>query len=101
MRQISKFVGAGAIVMLSSAMALAAPCSTGSTAGQDGKMTANDKSSKVEPGSTSNVTPGAKAESPGTVGAMNNVGANKATSPDDVAKQQDGKATAADAAKDC
>lgn len=100
MRQISKLVGAGAIVMLSSAMALAAPCATGSTAGADGKMT-NDKSSRVEPGSTGNVSPGAKAESPGTVGAMNNVGANTATSASDVAKQQDGKPTAADAAKGC
>ena len=76
MRQISKLVGAGAIVMLSSAMAMAAPCSTGSTAGSDGKMAANDKSSKVEPGATGNVSPGAKTESPGTVGAMNNVGSN-------------------------
>ena len=67
MRQISKLIGAGAIVMLSSAMALAAPCAPGSTA--DGKAAMNDKSSKVDPGATGNVSPGAKAESPGTVGA--------------------------------
>ena len=90
MRQISKLIGAGAIVMLSSAMALAAPCAPGSTA--DGKAAMNDKSSKVDPGATGNVSPGAKAESPGTVGAMNNVGANTATSrPRTSPKQQDGK----------
>ncbi|MHC2018600.1 hypothetical protein [Methylobacterium sp. CM6247] len=99
MRQISKLIGASAIVMLSSAMAFAAPCATGSTA--DGKAAMNDKSSKVDPGATGNVSPGAKAESPGTVGAMNNVGANTATSASDVAKQQDGKPTAADATKGC
>ena len=101
MRQISKLVGAGAIVILSTAMAVAAPCSTGSTAGKDGQMAASDKSSKVEPNAGGNVSPGAKTESPGTVGAMNNVGANRATSADDVAKQQDGKPTASDAAKGC
>lgn len=95
MRQLSKLAGASAILMLTAATAFAAPCATG-TAGKS----AQDKSSAVEPGSTAKVTPGAKAESPGTVGAMNNVGANTATSASDVAKQQEGKPTAAQAAAD-
>lgn len=89
MRKLTTLAGASAILMLTAATAIAAPCATG-TAGKS----AQDKSSNVDGGSTAKVTPGAKAESPGTVGAMNNVGAT-ATSPADVQKQQEGKPTAA------
>ena len=37
-------------------------------------------SSAVDPASTAKTTPGAKAESPGTVGAMNNAGGGSFTS---------------------
>lgn len=92
---------AAAALMLTAGTAFAAPCATGTTSSMKDKSASMEKSSKVDGGSTTNVTPGAKAESPGTVGAMNNVGANTATSASDVAKQQDGKPTAADAAKGC
>ncbi|KQP52729.1 hypothetical protein ASG40_07875 [Methylobacterium sp. Leaf399] len=91
MSKLTSLIGAGVIVAMSATASFAAPCATG-TAGQ---KAAQDKSSNVEPSSTAKVTPGAKAESPGTVGAMNNVGANTATSAADVAKQQEGKPTAA------
>ncbi|AWN41987.1 hypothetical protein [Methylobacterium durans] len=81
---------AGALLLMSSA-AMAAPCSTGTTVGNQAKQ---DKSSNVDPGSTSKVSPGAKAESPGTVGAMNNAGSTTATSAADVKRESEGKPTA-------
>ena len=87
MSRLVTLIGAGAVVLMTASASMAAPCTTG-TAGQ---KSTQDKSSNVEPGSTANVTPGAKAESPGTVGAMNNVGANRATSAQDVSKQAEGK----------
>ncbi|MER2269635.1 hypothetical protein [Methylobacterium oxalidis] len=81
---------AGALLLISSA-AMAAPCTTGTTAGNQPKQ---DKSSNVDPGSTAKVTPGAKAESPGTVGAMNNAGSTTATSAADVKRESEGKPTA-------
>jgi hypothetical protein len=95
MQRFKTLAGAGAILVLTAATAFAAPCSTGTTAN---KM---DKSSNVEPGSTGKVTPGAKAESPGTVGAMNKAGTATATSPADVSKQAEGKPTAAQQADGC
>lgn len=95
MQRFTTLASAGAILMLTAATAVAAPCSTGTA---DGKM---DKSSNVDPKSTSKVTPGAKAESPGTVGAMNKAGTETATSANDVARQSDGKPTAAQQGNDC
>ena len=66
-------------------------CNTGTTVGN---QTNNNKSSTVDPKATSNVSPGAKGESPGTVGAMNNAGATGATSASDVKAQSEGKPTA-------
>ncbi len=99
MTKIASFAGAGALLLMSSA-AFAAPCSTGTT------VTPNkdaSKSSTVDPKATANTSPGAKSESPGTVGAMNNAGsAAGATSPADVNAQDKGNPTAAQAAnKDC
>ncbi|MCJ2033081.1 hypothetical protein [Methylobacterium sp. J-068] len=98
MSRLTTLAGTAFILGLSATTAFAAPCSTGST-GQNPSQA--DKSSKVEPGSTGNVTPGAKAESPGTVGALNGVGTDRATSPSDVAKQTEGKPTAAQKAEGC
>ncbi|MCJ2081510.1 hypothetical protein [Methylobacterium sp. J-090] len=97
MQRSTTLTGAAAILLLSATTAFAAPCATG-TAGKSASM---EKSSKVDGGATGNVTPGAKAESPGTVGAMNNVGSNTATSPSDVSKQAEGKPTAAQQGNDC
>lgn len=73
-----------AAVLLSASAAVAAPCATGTTTnaqGQDAaKGASKDTSSKVDSDSTAKTSPGAKAESPGTVGAMNQAGSN--TSPE-------------------
>ncbi|GJD31657.1 hypothetical protein PMNALOAF_2919 [Methylobacterium adhaesivum] len=97
MQRSTTLTGAAAILLLTASTAFAAPCATG-TAGKSASM---EKSSKVDGASTGNVSPGAKTESPGTVGAMSNVGSNTATSPNDVAKQTEGKPTAAQQGNDC
>ncbi|MCJ2008533.1 hypothetical protein MKK70_14710 [Methylobacterium sp. E-041] len=99
MTKITTFAGAAALVLMSSA-AFAAPCSTGTTVTPDKDAS---KASTVDPKATANTSPGAKGESPGTVGAMNKAGsAAGATSPADVNAQDKGNPTAAQAAKnDC
>ncbi|MDP4025710.1 hypothetical protein Q8W71_24040 [Methylobacterium sp. NEAU 140] len=87
---------AGAALLLLSTAAFAAPCSTGTTVNRSSDAS---KSSTVDPNATANTTPGAKSESPGTVGAMNNAGSATPTSPGDVQRQSEGKPTAAQAAK--
>lgn len=73
MTKMTTMVGAGAILIFTAATAIAAPCAVGTTTGANGAKT-SDTSSNADSGSSSKVTPGAKAESPGTVGALNNVG---------------------------
>lgn len=75
----SRLVSAAAILALSATAALAAPCNTGSTKGKTpDQQTSNDKSSAVDQ-SSKNLAGGQQPASPGTVGAMNNVGANQMT----------------------
>ncbi|MGE7418518.1 hypothetical protein [Methylobacterium tarhaniae] len=88
-------LGAGLFLIAGTVAAAAGPCAPGQTAQ---KM---DKSSNVDPPATASVTPGAKAESPGTVGAMQNVGSQTATSPADVSRQSKGEKTAAQQADNC
>ena len=97
MTKFATLTGAAALILASSA-AFAAPCSTGTTVSRDNDAS---KASNVDPSTTAKTTPGAKAESPGTVGAMNNAGsaAGTATSPNDVQRQSEGKPTAAQAAR--
>ena len=97
MTKFTTLTGAAALILASSA-AFAAPCSTGTTVGRDKDASA---ASTVDPSTTAKTSPGAKAESPGTVGAMNNAGAasSTATSPGDVQRQSEGKPTAAQMAK--
>ena len=68
-------VAATALIATGSA-SMAAPCAVGTTTNAQGQGAATDKTSKADGASDAKVTPGAKAESPGTVGAMNNVGGN-------------------------
>ena len=70
---------AGAILLLTSAGALAAPCATGTTTSSVGPTT-KDTTSNVEANVAPKTTPGVKGESAGTVGAMNNTGAASAQS---------------------
>jgi hypothetical protein len=76
MTLIRSLAAATAILTLTAATTIAAPCAVGTTSNSQDKQAAAEKSSKVDGGSDAKVTPGAKAESPGTVGAMNNVGTN-------------------------
>lgn len=75
MRMIG-FVGALAITAMTAGTALAAPCNTGSTKGKTPDQTMNEKSSDMDKGSK-NLAGGQQPASPGTVGAMNNAGANQ------------------------
>ena len=91
---------ATAALMLTATTAFAAPCATGTTSTMKAKSAAMDKSSNVDGGTNTKVTPGAKAESPGTVGAMNNVGAN--TQPGQGEKKPaEGQVVKGDSADNC
>lgn len=92
-------LGAGLILLAGTLGAVAGPCAPGQVPGQTAQKM--DKSSNVDPPATASVTPGAKAESPGTVGAMQNLGSQTATSPADVSRQSKGEKTAAQQANDC
>ncbi|MCJ2053817.1 hypothetical protein [Methylobacterium sp. J-070] len=81
MSKILKISTAVTMLTLSASLVIAAPCNVGTTTNA---ATGKDSSSNVDGGSTAKVTPGAKAESPGTVGAMNNTGA---TTKDDGSKK--------------
>lgn len=70
MPNLSVLTAAAAIFAATMASAAAAPCATGTTTSTQGPKT-GDTSSNVQGGSTEKVTPGAKGESPGTVGALN------------------------------
>lgn len=63
------------VVLLLGAPAFAAPCATGTTTSTKGPTT-KDTSSNAENNAAPKTTPGAKGESAGTVGAMNNAGGN-------------------------
>ena len=66
-----------AVLTITAGAAFAAPCNTGATKGKSpGQTAANDKSSDVDH-SSKNTAGGQQPASPGTVGAMNNVGANQ------------------------
>ncbi|MCJ2012494.1 hypothetical protein MKK75_00075 [Methylobacterium sp. J-030] len=81
---------AAAITLLGAGIASAKPCAVGTTTNSTGQVGSADASSKVDGDTTAKVSPGAKAESPGTVGAMNNVGSN-ATPATNEAKPPEGK----------
>ena len=83
MRSIRTLTSASLIVVLTTIGVSAAPCAVGTTTDSTGKATAKNASSNVDGGSTAKVSPGAKAESPGTVGALNNLGANTTPSKDE------------------
>ena len=80
--KLSLIASATAILALTAGTSLAAPCVTGS-----GK----DKSASVEPGSK-NLAGGQQPASPGTVGAMNNVGTDQGLDQKQVANAVTDKA---------
>ncbi|TXN02427.1 hypothetical protein FV222_09550 [Methylobacterium sp. WL103] len=75
MTKITTLSGAAAILMLTAGASFAAPCAVGTTTNNQGASSSADKSSLADGTSTAKTTPGVKAETPGTVGALNNVGA--------------------------
>ena len=85
MTAIRTLLSASAIALMTTAGVCAAPCAVGTTVDSTGKATTKDTSSNVDGGSSAKVTPGAKAESPGTVGALNNLGANTTPSKGEAA----------------
>ena len=76
MKFLTTLSAAATITVLAVGIATAAPCATGTTTDSTGRKSTGDVTSNVDGNSTAKVTPGAKSESPGTVGAMGNVGAN-------------------------
>lgn len=72
----SHLVAGFAALALTAGSALAAPCSTGTTKDKSPNEATNPKSSDVD-GSSKNLAGGQQPASPGTVGAMNNAGANQ------------------------
>ena len=90
MKILINIVGAGALALFGVTSLAAAPCATGTTSDATGQKNQNDTSSNTERKSTTNVSPGVKSESPGTVGAMNNIGSNNQLAPGE-AKPAEGK----------
>lgn len=77
--KVTRALGAAAVLVMMSGAAYAAPCSTGTTASTSpDKQGANPKSSDVDR-SSANLAGGNQPASPGTVGAMNNAAAARAT----------------------
>ncbi|ACA15147.1 conserved hypothetical protein [Methylobacterium sp. 4-46] len=77
--KVPTLLTAAAILTLSAGSVLAGPCNTGTTKGKSPEQHAtNASSSDVDKGSK-NLAGGQQPASPGTVGAMNNVGAGQAT----------------------
>lgn len=73
MTKFTRYTTAATILLMSAPVALAGPCDTGSIKGKSPNTHVDTKSSDVDE-STKNVAGGQQPPSPGTVGAMNNVG---------------------------
>ncbi|GJD37453.1 exopolysaccharide production protein YjbE [Methylobacterium aerolatum] len=73
--KVTRAIGVAAIFALTAGSAYAAPCNTGTT--KSDSQTMNEKSSTADKGSA-NLAGGNQPASPGTVGAMNNVGSTQA-----------------------
>ncbi len=90
----STLAGFGVALICAVSTAQAAPCGTANAPDQPASPNST-ASSRVEPPTTGNTTPGARSESPGTVGGMQNSVQNRATSSQDVARQSRGEPTLA------
>ncbi len=75
--KMTGFASALAIVAFTASTALAAPCNTGSTKGKTPEDSAMQGKSSAADNSSKNLAGGQQPASPGTVGAMNNAGANQ------------------------
>src|SRR4051794_29805563 len=94
----SRLISAASLLALTAGSAFAAPCNTGSRKGKspdqqtsNGKSSDADKASKHPPG-------GQQQASPGTVGAMNNVGANQMTGDKQASNDQNTRSGSKDPA---
>jgi hypothetical protein len=94
----SRLISAAAVLALTAGSAFAAPCNTGSTKGKSpDQQTSNEKSSDVDK-SSKNLAGGQQPASPGTVGAMNNVGANQMTGDKQASNDQNTRSGSKDPA---
>jgi hypothetical protein len=75
--KVSHLVGALALVALAGGPVMAAPCSTGTTKAKSPDQQASNPNSSDVDKSSKNLAGGNQPASPGTVGAMNNAGANQ------------------------
>lgn len=88
MRMISTAAVIAAAMALCTPAAMAGPCDTGTTkAKSPNEQAANPKSSDTDQ-SSKNLAGGQQPASPGTVGAMNNVGAGQATGQKDASSDK-------------
>ncbi len=76
--KVSRAFGAAAILVLTAGSALAAPCNTGTTKAPTPDTQASNPKSSDSDKSSANLAGGNQPASPGTVGAMNNVGSTQA-----------------------
>ncbi|CAO4195246.1 hypothetical protein [Methylorubrum extorquens] len=90
---------AAAILTLTGATAMAAPCAVGKTTNSQGQNASGDKSSNTDQ-TTKNLAGGEHAGAPKTVGAMNNVGAAEKPGPGEK-KPPEGKVIQGQNSNDC
>jgi hypothetical protein len=75
--KVSRLAGAVALLTLAAGPVLAAPCSTGTTKAKSPDQQASNPASSDADRSSKNLAGGQQPASPGTVGAMNNAGAQQ------------------------
>lgn len=75
--KVSRLAGAVALLAVAAGPAFAAPCSTGTTKSKTPDQQASNPNSSDVDKSSKNLAGGQQPASPGTVGAMNNAGANQ------------------------
>ena len=79
--KVSHLASALALLAFTAGPVLAAPCNTGTTKAKSPDQQASNPNSSDVDKSSKNLAGGQQPASPGTVGAMNNVGANQTAQP--------------------
>ena len=73
----SAFAVSAVVLLMFASLGIAAPCNTGATKGITPQDSVSDQKSSATDQSSKNTAGGQQPASPGTVGAMNNAGANQ------------------------
>ena len=79
--KVSHLASALALLAFTAGPVIAAPCNTGTTKAKSPDQQASNPNSSDVDKSSKNLAGGQQPASPGTVGAMNNVGANQTAQP--------------------